>query len=707
MNECTRCGQGTITNGFCDYCGFAPPPLTDRGGSGGYGTGTPRPAVPAPQPESPAPAPLRFARYGPLEMAGVDSVPYQDPKRLKLTPTSGEGARLRPGELVGGQYRVEGCLGRGGMGWVYLAYDNNVGHWVALKGLRGTDPDVADVPEAERAALAAVNYPNIVKIHNFVQHPAPEPGTGPADVQRYIVMEYVGGRTLQALLNERRRADKDAVLPVEHVIAYGIEMLRALAYLHSQGLLYCDLKPSNVMQCERRLTLIDLGGAQPMDGTAHGVGTPRFMAPEVAIRGEQPSIRSDLYTVGRTMAMLSLPPGPMQDAEYGLPERESAPLLERFDSYHRLLRRATADDPADRFADAAEMEEQLFGVLREAVSAPRNSEPWPVPSTLFGRERAVVGAGIIATGAAAPAPAPLTPRSAVTALPVPVVSGSDGAPGLPDLAGHEPREIVEKLTAPRGPRISSLEERLVLAGAYLDLGRQAEAEALLALLGESPHKDWRVDWYRAVATLAAGRHRAAGRMFDYLYTRMPGEAAPKLALAFCREDAGDFAGAARHYESVWRTDHGYLSAAFGLARVRLAMGDRDGAVRALDEVPSLSRHYGAAQLAAMAAGLRGRPSSDLSREALLAAARRLGHSRIDGVLRRRLEAEVLEGGLAWIQTGQDEHPDTDLIGTKLTLRSLRRRLERTYRELAWLATDTDAKHALVDKANAVRPMTLL
>jgi serine/threonine-protein kinase PknG len=295
----------------------------------------------------------------------------------------------------------------------------------------------------------------------------------------------------------------------------------------------------------------------------------------------------------------------------------------------------------------------------------------------------------------------------VTALPVPVVTGADGAPGLPDLAGHEPSEIVEKLSGPAGPRFTSLEERLVLAGAHLDLGERAEAEALLAVLGESPHTDWRVDWYRAVAALAAGRHGVAGRMFDNLYTRMPGEAAPRLALAFCCEEAGDFPAAARQYESVWRTDHGYLSAAFGLARVRLAMGDRDGAVRALDEVPSLSRHYGAAQLAAMAAGLRGRPSSDLSREALLAAARRLGHARIDGVLRRRLEAEVLEGGLAWIHTGQAEYPGTDLIGTKLTRRSLRRRLERTYRELAWLATETEARHAMVDKANAVRPRTLL
>jgi serine/threonine-protein kinase PknG len=340
------------------------------------------------------------------------------------------------------------------------------------------------------------------------------------------------------------------------------------------------------------------------------------------------------------------------------------------------------------------------------VSVPRNSEPWPMPSTLFGRERRVVGAGVIASGTAAPSPAPLTPRSAVTALPVPVVTGADGPPGLADLAERGSREIVGKLNGPSGPRVRTLEERLVLAGALIDLDRRDDAATLLAEIADDPYGDWRIGWYRAVATLAAGRYETAGRMFDRLYTLMPGEAAPKLALAFCHEGARDLAGAERHYESVWRTDRGYLSAAFGLARVRLGQGDRDGAVLALDEVPSLSSHYGAAQLAAMAAGLRGRPSSDLSREALLAAAKRLDHARIDGELRRRLVAEVLEAGLAWVGTGRREHPGDDLIGTPLTQRGLRLRLERTYRELAWLATDTDARHALVDKANAVRPRTI-
>jgi serine/threonine-protein kinase PknG len=219
--------------------------------------------------------------------------------------------------------------------------------------------------------------------------------------------------------------------------------------------------------------------------------------------------------------------------------------------------------------------------------------------------------------------------------------------------------------------------------------------------------DWRIPWYQGARALAAGEYAEAEELFDALYGRMPGEAAPKLALAFCCEGSGDLAQAERRYESVWRTDRGYLSAAFGLARVRLKLADREGAVNALDEVPALSRHYGAAQLAAMAATLRGRPADELSREGLREAAERLDHARVDGERRSQLVAELLEAALAWTEARREEHPGTLLIDAPLTRNGLRQALERTYRTLARHADGTDARHALVDKANAVRPRTFI
>jgi len=111
--------------------------------------------------------------------------------------------KLNPGDVLHGQYEVLGCLAHGGLGWVYLALDHAVAdRWVVLKGLLDTgDADAMAAAVAERQFLAEVEHPNIVKIHNFVQHrhAGSDVATG------YIVMEYVGGRSLKEMIKERRR----------------------------------------------------------------------------------------------------------------------------------------------------------------------------------------------------------------------------------------------------------------------------------------------------------------------------------------------------------------------------------------------------------------------------------------------------------------------------------------------------------------------
>ena len=111
--------------------------------------------------------------------------------------------KLSRGDLVGGQYEVQGCLAHGGLGWIYLAIDRNVhNRWVVLKGLMNSgDADAMAAAAAEVLALAEVEHPNIVRIYNFVEH-ADSAGVPVG----YIVMEYVGGTVAQADPQSRQRS---------------------------------------------------------------------------------------------------------------------------------------------------------------------------------------------------------------------------------------------------------------------------------------------------------------------------------------------------------------------------------------------------------------------------------------------------------------------------------------------------------------------
>ncbi|CAO0833427.1 Serine/threonine-protein kinase PknD [Streptomyces microflavus] len=162
--------------------------------------------------------------------------------------------KLTGGDIVHGQYEVVGCLAHGGLGWVYLAVDRAVSdRWVVLKGLLDTgDQDAMAAAISERRFLAEIEHANIVRIYNFVEHLDQRTGS----LDGYIVMEYVGGKALKEIANERRTpAGKRDPLPVEQACAYGIEALEALGHLHSRNLLYCDFKVDNAIQTE------DPGGA--------------------------------------------------------------------------------------------------------------------------------------------------------------------------------------------------------------------------------------------------------------------------------------------------------------------------------------------------------------------------------------------------------------------------------------------------------------
>ena len=154
-------------------------------------------------------------------------------------------------------------------------------------------------------------------------------------------------------------------MPVAHALAYAIEVLPALGYLHDRGLVYCDFKPDNVIQTEEQLKLIDMGGVRRIDSDEAIYGTVGYQAPEIEADGPSPS--SDLYTVGRALAVLTFEFRGFQGTyKYSLPD--GVPLLDEQESFARLLRRATHTEPGRRFGSAGEMAEQLTGVLREVLA---------------------------------------------------------------------------------------------------------------------------------------------------------------------------------------------------------------------------------------------------------------------------------------------------------------------------------------------------
>lgn len=626
--------------------------------------------------------------------------------------------KLSPGEVVGGQYEVFGALAYGGLGWIYLAQDHNVNNrWVVLKGLIDTGDDTAmEAAVNETRYLAEVEHPNIVKIYNFVEHPDPKTG----NTVGYIVMEYVGGQSLRQLaLAHHKKTGRPEGLPIGQVIAYGLEILPALGYLHSQNLLYCDLKPDNVIQTHEQLKLIDMGAVRRMDDYASPLFfTTGYSAPELGTQGA--SAQSDLFTVGRTLAVLSFEfAGYTTKYKTTLPPPSEVPLFTLFGSYYRFLKRATHADPDRRYLSATDMADQLTGVLRE-IMALGTGQQRPGTSTVFGAETKAFGADSVVsepeagTDRAVPLPDVL---DVVTGLPVPLVDTDDVAAGLlASLNASEPREVIDALA--RAPH-DSIEVRLRVVRARIELGelaeanRQLQAAQYLAVKSGYPH-DWRIDWYRGLIEFAGGRPKLAHVAFEAVYDELPGEIAPKLGLAICAEALGDYFDASRNYELVWRTDRSYVSAAFGLARVYLAQGGRGSAIQTLESIPPTSTHYVAAQVAAIKIKTRattagGRPGAAIGEHDLIDAAQRLERLALDAERRTQLSAEVLEAAYGWVQQnggGQSGASGRKVLGCGLSERELRFGLERCYRALARLAATTEQRIALVDKANAIRPRTL-
>jgi serine/threonine-protein kinase len=288
------------------------------------------------------------------------------------------------GALVGGRYRLEAPIGRGGMGTVWTARHERLGTRVAVKFLSRWRDRVACARFAwEARAAALLMHPHVVRVLDYGHH-----GSAP-----YIVMEHLRGEDLGRRLDRRRRLSPGETLPL-------VEQLSdALSGLARVGILHRDIKPSNLFLAtygEREvLKLLDFGIAKPVGVraplyTAHGtvMGSLQYMSPE-QLQGERLDARTDLWSLavvifqmltgrrpfrGGNAAMVRwrITTGPIPALRRVAPELP--PALDAF------FARAFSRDPARRFSSPGELAQAFRDALRAVLAPPADTPPPRDPS---------------------------------------------------------------------------------------------------------------------------------------------------------------------------------------------------------------------------------------------------------------------------------------------------------------------------------------
>jgi eukaryotic-like serine/threonine-protein kinase len=286
------------------------------------------------------------------------------------------------GTLLGGRYRLEAQIGRGGMSTVYRAFDTVLERTVAIKLMHreiAADSDQLERFRREARAVAQLAHPHIVTVIDAGEEPGPAED-GYAAATPYIVLEYVNGETLKDLI--RRRGP----LEIPQAIAYAIEIARALGAAHERLIVHRDVKPQNVLiGIEGSAKITDFGIARSLteEGlTAAGrvLGTTDYVSPEQAL-GQPVTGQSDLYSLGVVLYEMVTGEVPftgdspvavamrhvredVPDAQLRRPELSAATAA--------AIDRAVAKDLSRRYPDSAHMVSDLEDVL--AIETARSGQ---------------------------------------------------------------------------------------------------------------------------------------------------------------------------------------------------------------------------------------------------------------------------------------------------------------------------------------------
>src|SRR5271154_774498 len=299
-----------------------------------------------------------------------------------------------------GPYEILEKLGSGGMGLVFRAWDERLHREVAIKLLHEdyTMPGMRERFLQEARAASALNHPNICTVFDI----------GEQDHNPYLVMELLEGETVKDRI-------VFSTLPVEEVLAYGIEIADALAAAHNKGIVHRDIKPANIFLVKmpngkKQAKVLDFGLAKigreerreweprPRDLTTVGatVGTLAYMSPEQA-RGESLDARSDLFSLGIVLYEMATRQAPFRGTTSALMfvqlfSHDPEPVRHWNESIPRelekIILKLLEKDPKDRFQTAKDLQDALLkagsklergGWLSKGTSLPvplvRTSDP--------------------------------------------------------------------------------------------------------------------------------------------------------------------------------------------------------------------------------------------------------------------------------------------------------------------------------------------
>ncbi len=273
-----------------------------------------------------------------------------------------------------GNYLIQQALGQGGMARVYKGLDVSLKRPVAVKvmgeGLRSSEA-YAQRFEREAQAVANLRHSNIVSVFYF----------GNQDSLYYLVMEYIDGTDLEAVL--RNYADHGELMPYADVMRILEAMASALDYAHAQGVIYRDVKPSNIMvERDGRPVLTDFGLALRLsEGTVGDTfGTPHYISPEQAQNSANAVAQSDLYSLGviaYEMLAGTLPfddPSPTALAMQHIMAAVPSPRLynpKLSERVEQILYKSLAKEPGDRYATGAEFARELRQGLEAMLRSPQ------------------------------------------------------------------------------------------------------------------------------------------------------------------------------------------------------------------------------------------------------------------------------------------------------------------------------------------------